>query len=102
MLNRFDFQVPDSSIESCGTSSISYCGVRNKKYPDKRPMGFPFDRPIPDSDADLDTFMTMSMETHDVGADKEPIPNMYQTQFSVTYINEVYPGPTMPDYVKTS
>ncbi|MBW8521547.1 hypothetical protein K1D78_24410, partial [Escherichia coli] len=25
-----------------------YCGVRGEKYPDKRPMGFPFERRIPD------------------------------------------------------
>lgn len=26
-----------------------YCGIRGHKYPDKRPMGYPFDRPIPDT-----------------------------------------------------
>lgn len=25
-----------------------YCGIRGEKYPDKRPMGFPFERRIPD------------------------------------------------------
>ncbi|XP_045601340.1 hemocyanin A chain-like [Procambarus clarkii] len=29
-------------------STHSYCGIHGQKYPDKRPMGFPFDRPIPD------------------------------------------------------
>jgi len=37
----------DETGKKC--TSISYCGLRDKKYPDERPMGYPFDRPLPDS-----------------------------------------------------
>ncbi|XP_045122313.1 hemocyanin B chain-like [Portunus trituberculatus] len=29
-------------------SNHGYCGIQGKEYPDKRPMGYPFDRRIPD------------------------------------------------------
>lgn len=46
MLSGDDLAV-DNTGEKC--TSMSYCGLQDKKYPDKRPMGYPFDRPLPDS-----------------------------------------------------
>lgn len=57
-------------------------------------MGFPFDRPIPDTDATLETFMTKSQKTHDIGDDKEPVRNMYKTEFKVRYTDKTEYGQT--------
>ncbi|MGQ0772990.1 MAG: tyrosinase family protein [Pseudonocardiales bacterium] len=46
MLSKDDLIMNDTG-QKC--TSISYCGLQDQKYPDKRPMGYPFDRPLPDS-----------------------------------------------------
>jgi hemocyanin-like protein len=45
MLSSNDLTMDDTG-EKC--TSMSYCGLQDKLYPDKRPMGYPFDRPLPD------------------------------------------------------
>ena len=42
-----DWEADQVSREThCG--SMSFCGVRDASYPDRRPMGYPFDRPLPE------------------------------------------------------
>lgn len=50
--------------------SISYCGTTNSKYPDKKPMGFPFDRRIPNTK----TFKVTNMAFKDVEIKFNPHP----------------------------
>jgi len=38
----------DDLHENEYASNHAYCGIQGKEYPDKRPMGFPFERRIPD------------------------------------------------------
>lgn len=46
MLSSDDLTMTDTGQEC---TSMSYCGVQDKDYPDKRPMGYPFDRSLPDN-----------------------------------------------------
>ncbi|XP_053639178.1 hemocyanin [Cherax quadricarinatus] len=39
--------VHEDLVENERGSNHGYCGIHGEKYPDKRPMGFPFDRRIP-------------------------------------------------------
>lgn len=39
--------IPDTASGEC--TSVSYCGARDNDYPDKKPMGYPFDRTLPDN-----------------------------------------------------
>ncbi|XP_063603817.1 hemocyanin-like [Penaeus indicus] len=43
-----DDGVHDDLLENTHGNTHSNCGIHGLKYPDKRPMGFPFDRRIPD------------------------------------------------------
>lgn len=60
-------------------------------------MGFPFDRPIEDTEADLEVFMTKSQKSHDIGVDHEVLKNMYKTEFKIEYQNKVEQGQTCQD-----
>ncbi len=46
MLSSDDLAMDDTG-QKC--TSMSSCGLQDEMYPDKRPMGYPFDRPLPDS-----------------------------------------------------
>jgi hypothetical protein len=46
MLSSNDLTMGDTGAKC---TSMSYCGLKDAEYPDKRPMGYPFDRPLPDS-----------------------------------------------------
>lgn len=45
MLSSGDLVMTDTSQEC---TSMSYCGLQDLNYPDRRPMGYPFDRSLPD------------------------------------------------------
>ncbi|XP_065204199.1 phenoloxidase 1-like [Planococcus citri] len=72
--NYEDDRVDESPLhqECCDKSSLSYCGVRNKKYPDKKPMGFPFDRTIPNLHATINDFMTDKQEDFERQKKEDP------------------------------
>lgn len=38
----------DSVHDSVQDGNHAYCGMHGQKYPDKKPMGFPYDRNVPD------------------------------------------------------
>merc|ERR1719193_2058317 len=42
------YDLTHSDVESNHGGTHAQCGARGQNYPDKRPMGFPFDRQIPD------------------------------------------------------
>ena len=73
-----------SQLGSCKTS-VSFCGLRDRKYPDRRPMGYPFDRPPPDTMKSLEEFLT---------------PNMAMTKISIHYKEsdtDILPRPIAED-----
>ncbi|XP_065204184.1 phenoloxidase 1-like [Planococcus citri] len=72
--NYEDDRVDESPLHQkcCDKSSLSYCGVRNKKYPDKKPMGFPFDRAIPNLHATINDFMTEKQEDFERQKTEDP------------------------------
>jgi len=45
ILSSSDLVMTDTSQEC---TSMSYCGLQDLNYPDSRPMGYPFDRSLPD------------------------------------------------------
>ncbi|XP_065224519.1 phenoloxidase subunit 1-like [Planococcus citri] len=72
--NYEDDRVDESPLHQkcCDKASLSYCGVRNKKYPDKKPMGFPFDRAIPNLHATINDFMTEKQEDFERQKKEDP------------------------------
>ncbi|XP_065204195.1 phenoloxidase 3-like [Planococcus citri] len=87
-----DDKVSDSPLDEvcCDKSSLSYCGIRNKKYPDRKPMGFPFDRDIPNVNATINDFITEKQEDNEKKNKPlaPPLSNMKVVQVKVVHTED--------------